>query len=243
MEVLYVFLGWFLLISIIISIDIIKIKRYKKTKKVEKKKYNSMLIFIIMFIILIIGLVAFTIYIRHDDLYYPCTNGKYKSLHKEKNMTCEVKEEGNDNIVKFSDGSCIFIIKNDIDLKLYDVVPLNIKCEENVLSKIYNYQEGTIEMLYDNLKTTAAYYEGISKTKIALDNIIITITFNSKTSEINYDFNKTDTYQNYLEIMHIDDNYYEFDKILLNLLFNKDINDFYVTKENNMVKYTLLNAE
>ena len=117
--------------------------------------------------------------------------------------------------------------------------------EPNYESKLnsFTHQEQAVEFAKD-LDYAAIFHEqGLGKTKIALDNIIITITFNSKTSEINYDFNKTDTYQNYLEIMHIDDNYYEFDKTLLNLLFNKDINDFYVTKENNMVKYTLLNAE
>ena len=219
------------------------ISRFKDKKMDPKEKKIDYLG--LSFFTLIGGLLFFipiiTTISKLKEQYSVCYNGKYATLFNDYEMNCEVEKYDEIETITYSENTCRLTIRNDTYIELYDKEPLMIKCEEQVLDQFIDYKEGVIEMLYDNLKDSAYNLEKESTIIISTNDVYITITYYPKTEEIRYRISeKTSnrTYHNSLEIMHFDDEYQEFDKNLIRLLFNKDIEDFDLNKNDNYFVYS-----
>ena len=134
-----------------------------------------------------------------------------------------------------------------------DYGDMNLNLHSKILDYFVNFKEGAIQLLVNHLKEYSEHYETNSEVTITLNHTRIEIIYHYRNNELNYKITvvkqyrwitddddntikETNSKYNYrfvepeLRIKHYNDDYQEFDKELVDLIFNKDISDSKVEK-------------
>ncbi len=119
--------------------------------------------------------------------------------------------------------------------------PFTSSCQESILKKIFN-NDGISEMIQGNLLSNAEYMESDSNIFIQYDDYALNIVYDEKIQEVFYSYNDSNDHNGkYKELIitHYNNDDPDFDKVLIKLLFNEDINKFELIKEDNTYRYIL----
>ena len=236
-----------LIFSIIFVFIILSFRNNTKKSFINNKIDESMfkklrIVYNIVLVVCIFGVIQNVISLKEriDLLYYPCHEGEYSILSKEYGMKCEIINGYN---VSFTKNKCKFDKKPGYSY-LYDELPFDNKCEENIFNVVFKdiivYKNGLIEMIQDNLVTTAKELEETTSMIITNNGMRLVIKYNPKDKKITYSLTSNKNTNKELSIKHIDENYFEFDKKLIKLLFDRSIEEFISINENDMIIYTLI---
>lgn len=144
-----------------------------------------------------------------------------------------------------------------------DYGDMNLNLHSKILDYFVNFKEGAIQLLVNHLKEYSEHYETNSEVTITLNHTRIEIIYHYRNNELNYKITvvkqyrwitddddntiketNTDYKTKYVDpefrIEHYNDDYMETDKVLIDLIFDKDINEFkkYDYYNNNIHKVT-----
>lgn len=146
--------------------------------------------------------------------------------------------------------------------QIEDSGEMNLNLHAKIIDNFMTFKEGSIPLIVNYLKDYADHYETNSEITIMNNHTKIKITYYYRNNSIDYritvvkeyryikDKNdntiketntsyKTKYVEPYLKIKHYNEDYQEFDKELIDLLFDKKINDFVINKYNDVIEYTL----
>lgn len=146
--------------------------------------------------------------------------------------------------------------------QIEDSGEMNLNLHAKIIDNFMTFKEGSIPLIVNYLKDYADHYETNSEITIMNNHTRIKITYYYRNNSIDYritvvkeyryikDENdntiketntsyKTRYVEPYLKIKHYNEDYQEFDKELIDLLFDKKINDFVINKYNDVIEYTL----
>jgi hypothetical protein len=231
-----------IILSLIIIITgiiiIIKILKENKAKAMEKKDLKVNLIGVLSntFIFIVILVVLF-MKIKSDytrDYLIPCEETDYLFLIKDYNMSCKVNYDKLVQDIIYKKDDFVFEIING-DKRIYDNEPFNYKYISRILENILYINEEAFDLIVSNLKDNYQFSEKESSMVISINNVVVDIKYNKGKMEIRLD--ELRSYDG-ITITHYNNNYYEFDSKIIKLLFNSDIEEFAVNKNDDVIRYT-----
>lgn len=204
---------------------------------VKKEKKGS----IITCIIMIIGFGILLIFFIKDYKY-----GNYADLVNKYGMV----HSGDKDNGTYTKDNLVFHY-NTLDesfeeiYSITDFMNMNINLQARIISYLFDFKEGTIQLIYNYLKDYSEHLERNSEIVIFYNHSKLSIYYYYQDKKISYnvtrqkqyryenDKEKTEKNSNYssrcidpeLRINHYNDDYQETDNELINLLFNKNISD------------------
>ncbi len=244
-------MGSLVMLICIINI-IVKIKKYKKGK--VDKDILKLEIILSTFGCLAFFVMSLSVSLENYNKYKPVDNEKkdnkeskdinycndpdYRILIDEYDMTCNYYVEDEISNTVFKKDNFIFKI-NDKNI-IEDNDPYNYLYHNYILSNYFNIPDGSFNLIIENLKDNYDHYERESSITVFIKNHQVSFRYNK--GEIYIEsmdcFYEVDN-NKILNITHYDEDYYDFDEKLINILFDMDIDDFEISKIGNMIKYKM----
>ena len=146
--------------------------------------------------------------------------------------------------------------------RIEDSGDFNLNLHAKILDNFISFKEGSVPIIVNYLKDYADHYEKDSEITIWNDHTKIEITYYYRSNFIKYNITVVKEYRYitddedntvketnkdyntkyvspYLKIEHYNEDYQEFDKELIDLLFNQNIENFNVNKHDDVIEYTL----